>query len=546
MLKFVGVTIVLALFFCYCANGQNFSSSNLPILQINTNGQVIPDNDKITAKMTITDNGLNKENRLADKPNNYNGIIGIELRGSSSQSLSPKKPFSFETRDSLGNAIDVPLMGLGAENDWVLLAPYADKSLIRDAFTYDIARLASKNYWIPKYRFCEVFLNGQYEGVYLLLEKIKKGKNRVDISSLKPTDNSGDALTGGYIIKLDKFTGSPSKLFPSNVKALNGADVLYQIDYPKLDDITDNQAKYIQDYVNAFENTLRGSTFRDPVNGYQKFVNLDSFIDYFLVTELSKNVDGFRFSTYFYKNKDSKGGKLTMGPLWDYNLSFGNGDFCDCWKHTGFQFQQYKVPNCTTAISFWWERLLQDSTFARKTVARWQTLRKTVWNTDRLITLIDSSAGAIVQPQIRNFQRWPILGIKVWPNYYIGRNYADEIVQFKTFLRNRLTWLDDQLPTFYELPTAIALETLLPESILDVSPNPLIDKALISFYVPKPGQVTLEVFGQNGQKLATLLDLQKPQGKDQIEMNTPLPKGIFYLKYTLNTETLGVKKILGM
>ena len=531
------------------AFGQSFESSNLPILILKTNGQAIPDNDKITMDMRIIDNGLGKTNKLTDPANNYNGKIGIELHGSSSQSLSPKKPFAFETRDAKGASLDVSLMGLAAENDWVLLAPYADKTLIRDPFTYDIARLASTKYWTPKYRFCELFLDDKYEGVYILIEKIKRGKNRVDISSLKVTDESGDALTGGYILKNDKFTGNPSTFFVSNVPSLASQsgtkDILYQIDYPKLADITKNQAKYIEDYIGAFENTLRGSTFRDPVNGYQKFINLDSFVDYVLVTELSGNLDGYRSSTYFYKNKESKGGKITMGPLWDYNLAYGNGDFCDAWKPTGFQFQQYKVANCTTPIPFWWERLLQDSTFARVAVTRWKTLRKTAWDTDKLIALIDSSAGSIVQAQIRNFNRWNILGIKVWPNYYVGKNYSDEIVQLKTYIRNRTAWLDAEFTKYYELTTAITPEALAETALLRVNPNPIIDRAIAECYVPKAGLVSLEILSQNAQLIQTVFEGNRQKGVHFFEVNLPKQStGFYFLKYTLDGQLMTTKKML--
>jgi spore coat protein CotH len=527
---------------------QNFESSNLPILLIKTNGQTIPDNDKITAEMKVIDNGLGKTNKLSDPPNNYNGKIGIELRGSSSQSLSPKKPYTIETRDDKGASIDVPLMGLAPENDWVLLAPYADKSLIRDPITYDLARKASSKYWIPKYRFCEVFVDERYQGVYILAEKIKKGKNRVDISSLKPTDESGDALTGGYLIKNDKFTGNPSSVIASNFPSLasQGAkDIFYQIDYPKLADITKNQAKYIEDYLGAFENTLRNSNFRDPVNGYQRFANLDSFVDYMLVTELTGNLDGYRSSTYFFKNKESKGGKLTMGPLWDYNLAYGNGDFCEAWKTTGFQFQQYKVPFCNTPIPFWWERLLQDSTFARVAVTRWKTLRKTVWDTDKIIELIDSSAASITQAQIRNFTRWNILGTKVWPNYYVGKNYSDEIVQLKTYIRNRTAWLDAEFTKFYELTTALSPEVLAQTALLRVSPNPIIDKAVAECYVPKAGLVSLKILSANAQQIQSVFDGNKPKGVHFLEINLPkIPAGIYLLSYTLDGQLMTTQKLI--
>ena len=190
----------------YCATAQvTFTSSNLPIVIINTGGKTIVDEPRISADMGIIWNGAGKRNALSDPMNNFNGKIGIEIRGSSSQQF-PKKSYGLETKNSSQVTTDYPLLDMPAENDWVLYAPYSDKTMIRDVFTYTLD--AKLGHWSPRCRFVELFLNGNYEGVYVLMEKIKRNKNRVEIAKLKNTDTSGEDLTGGYIIKIDKTTGS--------------------------------------------------------------------------------------------------------------------------------------------------------------------------------------------------------------------------------------------------------------------------------------------------------------------------------------------------
>jgi hypothetical protein len=227
----------------------NFTSSNLPIITINTNGQSISDEPKITADMGIIYNGAGEINRMMDPKNNYNGKVGIELRGSTSQSF-PKKPYGFETRDNTGEDLDVSLLGMPKESDWTLNATYNDKSLMRDGLAYILA--GSVMEYAPRVRYCELVLNNSYMGIYLLIEKIKRDKSRVDISKMEVTDNSGDALTGGYIIKLDKTTGSNSRSgWFSRYKPFTGAlkNTYFQYEYPSVDNITDAQKNYIQNHI---------------------------------------------------------------------------------------------------------------------------------------------------------------------------------------------------------------------------------------------------------------------------------------------------------
>ncbi|MBX7094565.1 MAG: CotH kinase family protein [Flavobacteriales bacterium] len=431
-----------------------FSSSNLPIMVINTNGQTIPDSPKITCDMGIIYNGVGQRNHLSDPFNDYNGQIGIEIRGSSSQ-MFPKKGYGFETRDAMGANLNVSLLGLPVENDWVLYAPYTDKTLMRNFLTYRFGRDCER--YAPRTVFIELVINGEYMGVYILTEKIKVDQYRVDIANLLPGDIAGDELTGGYILKIDKFTGG-GQAFQSAYAPYVGSTQQVNILYhdPDDTDLMPEQMTYIQNYVHAFEDALAGPDFMDPLIGVRAYADLGSFIDFFIANELTRNVDGYRLSSFFYKDKNSNDSLIHMGPLWDFNLAFGNADYCDGGLTTGWAYQFYQVCSWDGfQAPFWWERLMQDSTFTHDLKCRYLELRNTVMSDMYLFELIDSNRVYLDESQSRNFQKWPILGTYVWPNNYIGASYQDEIDYLKTWIHDRLAWLDNNMPgDCYDLTTA--------------------------------------------------------------------------------------------
>lgn len=279
----------------------NFTDSNLPILVINTMGQEIPDDPKITAQMGIIHKGPGQRNYLTDPFNEYNGKIGIEIRGSSSQSF-PKKGYGLETWDAEGEDLDVSLLGMPKESDWVLHGPYSDKSLIRNALTYILAGRMME--YAPRVKMVELVINGEYMGVYLFTEKIKRDANRVNINKLDPDENQGDDLTGGYILKLDKTTGD-NPMFPLyfssqyRAETPNFQEIKFLYEVPDPEDITQQQRDYVQESVDRFENALHGEDYLDPETGYKNHIDVQTFIDFLLVNEVSKNVDGYRLSTFF-------------------------------------------------------------------------------------------------------------------------------------------------------------------------------------------------------------------------------------------------------
>ncbi|RYF74164.1 MAG: T9SS type A sorting domain-containing protein [Cytophagaceae bacterium] len=489
------------------AKGQSFFDSNLPIILIDTRGGTIVDDPKIVADMRIIDNGTGKRNVITDKAS-FSSVIGIELRGATSQLFFPKKPYGIELRDSTGiNSVTKSVLGMPSESDWVLNATYSDKTLVRETLTYDFYRKMSP-YYASRFRYCELVLNGEYKGIYILMERLKRDKNRVNITSIKKTDITGDAVTGGYILKIDKTEGSASVTWTSPYTAGSSrVPVRIQIDRPKPEDLAPEQIQYISRYVTDFENALNGPDFADPDKGFRKFADEDSFIDYLLLTEICKNVDGYRLSAYFYKDRDSKNPKIVMGPIWDYNLTYGNADYCDGNSYTGWSFDYNTVcPKDIYSIPFWWNRLLQDLTFGKKVKAKYKALRQTILTPQRLGTFVDSTTNLVTEARIRNFTKWPVIGVYVWPNGYVGSTYQKEVDYLKDWITQRLGWMDTAIEQFGVAPLATE------PNALRLGPNPSVGDVLVTLPLPDPTEVVLTLTDMQGRSVHQVRWPNQPAG----------------------------------
>jgi hypothetical protein len=518
-------------------HAQTFSSSNLPIIVINTNGVGIPDEPKITATMGIINRSGGLRNNVSDPFNDYNGKIGIELRGSSSQSF-PKKQYGIELKTDAGADRSASLLGMPPEEDWVLFGPYNDKSLMRDVLTYQIGRSLGRVY-APRTRYCEVIINNDYKGVYALIEKIKRDANRVNISRLRPEDNAGAELTGGYILKIDKSEGNSGTGFDSKIPPSpnpRSQVITYQYEYPKYNEITAPQKTYIQSYINSFEAALNGANFTDLQNGYYKYVDVDSFVDYLIMNELTRNVDGYRISTFLYKQKDTEGGKLVMGPIWDYNLALGNADYCSGGSTSGFAYDFNSICNGDFwLVPFWWKRLMQDPSFKNRLGGRWETLRGSVLSTDRIHARIDSISNLLNESQARNFQRWQVLGRYIWPNFFVGQTYRAEVDWLKNWITMRLIWLDNNFPKFD--PTAVEE----PASGFRMYPNPAKGTCWVQWSALGTTPADVLVYDVNGCVVKQWqVSLEQPTALDVTGCNP----GLYLVKAMCNGQTVTRKLII--
>ncbi len=515
--KLLYIIIFLFLVVQGYAQDQTFSSK-LPLVFIETNNREIPDEPKILVDMEIIWNGDGEENHTSDEFNHYSGKIGIELRGSTSQSF-PKKSYGFETRDQLGNDIDFPLLGLPEEEDWILYAPYSDKSLIRNVLTFSLAK--PLGHYASRCRFVELFLNNEYQGIYVLMEKIKQEDIRVDIEKMTPDETNGVDLTGGYIVKIDKTTGSGGEGWHSKYQNLNGYFTYYQYEVPAFDEITPEQKQYIQNYIDLFEDALFEENYEGR-DSYIHYINKASFIDYILINELTKNVDAYRLSTFLHKNRNEK---LRAGPIWDYNLAYGNVNYNDAWLTEGFQIENQKGYN-----PFWWEKFWADSVFVNYQKCRWEMMREKHWSDERIFEVIDSLVASIGGAIDRNFERWPVLGKPVWPNYYIAESYTEEINWLKNWLEERLDWLDNNLPgnCIYEWPPFIEDIDVL------VFPNPVNDEVKLKVASGSGTEIHFRLFNVNGSLVKEkIFSIAEGEQLFSIQAGS-LPKGIYFYMLSEN------------
>jgi len=413
----------------------------------------------------ITTLGVGPEGEIVDEPKVpaaltikrldstlYEGIIGIEIRGESSQFFD-KKSYGFETWDSQYNDLDVALIGFPEEEDWILYGPFSDKSLIRNKLIYELSNRMGR--YTTKTEFVELTINYEYKGLYIFMEKLKRDKNRIDISKLENADIDEELISGGYIIKIDKsdmedgsYTDYNSFQSHFDVFGNENGDIRinFNYEYPKPGEIHANQKNYIKNYFYEFESSLASNNFKDPINGFRKYIDEDSFIDFFILNELSNNVDGYRLSTYLQKDRNEK---LVIGPIWDFNLSFGNADYCggeryDVWC---FKFNERCLGDYWN-VPFWWNRLLEDEKFVDKLKGRWNQLRLNILSDNNILTLIEEQYSFLNNETDiinRNFNKWKIFGIYIWPNSFIGNNYYEEIDFLKNWIKERTKWLDESI-----------------------------------------------------------------------------------------------------
>jgi len=387
---------------------------DLPIVFIDTKNKCLDQNvtEKIPATMSVLDAATNN---VADSAKGTHYDIGIKVRGQSSAKF-PKPGYSVEVRDEKGEGMDVSMFGLPPGDDWVFHGPYVDKSLMRNALAHWLFRQAG--HYSPRSRHFDLYINGVYRGVYVLLEKIKRGKYRVNVSKLKETDVAGDSVTGGYIWAFDK-TGTNTGgmgMEDINKEGFSTADGLNVImHYPKKENLqTQQQAylkKYLEDLENLFKNGKNGS-------GYENYVDMTSALDYVLHEEVTNNSDSYWCSFFLHKPKDSKGGKVTLGPAWDFNLAMSNGGGMGSTTTDGWQIENpqkqgqggmmmmgggLKAPN-------WLIGMWKDSHYQSELKKRWAELRSGVWHTKTMDVYLDSMKAYLTKAADRNFKRWPNLG----------------------------------------------------------------------------------------------------------------------------------------
>jgi len=330
----------------------------------------------------------------------------IRGRGNSTWEF-PKKPFQMKLDDK------GEFLGMPNDKKWLFLAEYADKTMLRNKIAFEMGYMSNLD-WTPQARFAEVFLNGEYNGTYNITQKVEESDNRVAL---------GDT---GYLLELDQlerldfddvyFESTATERFIINIKE------------PSLEYDSDEYT-YIQSLIGSFESALFGANFTSETIGYRPYIDMESFIDWFLISEITKNVDSMFFSSIFLNVMPGK--KIKMGPLWDFDLSFGNVDYADSRYPEGW-WVKYNP---------WYERLFEDPYFVEKVKERFQYFND---NQDLILEKIDTYSKQLKLAQSKNDEKWQTMGVFVWPNPVVFDTYQEEVDHMKSWYTTRMTWLESE------------------------------------------------------------------------------------------------------
>lgn len=423
---------LMLLLSCLLTQAQILTDSNLPIVVINTDGGVtIPDEPKVLATMKIIWHQDGSRNYLTDIDNpaflNYNGRIGIETRGSSSQMLS-KKPYGLTTlqNDNVTNN-NVSILGMPEENDWILNSLAFDQTGMRDVLSYELSERLGQ--YASRRVYCEVVVNGDYKGLYVFMEKIKVDKNRVNIVKMDENSNAYPEVTGGYIVETDRAEDEPAAWsMPTYLFHWGGyANSYFLHRYPKHEDITSAQANYIHGVFTDLAE-VAGNHNTDINTGIPSIIDVSSFVDFMLMAEFSSNVDVYYLSTYFHKDRL---GKLRAGPIWDYNLAYGHDEFGNRSRYDVWQFDN----NDNVGPRFW-KDLFDTPMFRCYLAKRWFEVNQSEQplNYDVINDFIDETDDLIVEAVGRDNQRWHAMNL-----------HSSYVEEMKSWLQLRINWLNQNI-----------------------------------------------------------------------------------------------------
>jgi hypothetical protein len=487
-------------------------STQLPYIVIETNEFGIYDSSVI-ASMGIINNSSGEFNRLTDNFTDYNGRIRLKLHGTYSLQF-PKKSLRIELQDSTGENNNVSILGLPEENDFILYAPFQDKTLIKNVFTYNLGR--KMGYYEPRTRFCELVLNGYDMGLHVLIEKIKRDRNRVNITGLSNSDNYGISVTGGYILQYN-----------------SGLEIVY----PDPKEITPEQENYINSFINTCDSLVQNIDYCGTENEYKNYIDINSLADYYIINELSLNYDAFSRSWFMYKDNDAVDGRLMFGTLWDYDVAwyYYRGQWFEGWRN-------YDSP----ILSFW--SIRRDTAFAHLLIDKWNNYRAGILSNEAILGLIDSITTAISPDIDRNYQIWPVVQYTEYGDY-IGSTYNEWLDETKTWIEGRLAWIDENIGDLDYDPTCYSSYSNYrsDNNGIEVScyPNPFVDELNVGLYAAYPGNIKISIYDLAGIELY-VESVSVTVGFNQIKMsfNTKITPGFYTLIITKGNELVHSQKII--
>ena len=449
--------------------------TNVPTIYINTeNGvEVTSKDDYVSAYVTVR--GADNE---AD--NITEVLTEIKGRGNSTWGMA-KKPYrlKFDKKiNFLGNE--------AKEKNWVLLANYADKTLMRNALAFETARNIFEFGFTPSVTFVDVVLNGKNIGSYMLTDQVEVKPKRVPVTEQDETITIYDPeITGGYLIEVDGFADSEASWF----QTAKGMKVT--IKYPKDDEINSDQSNYIKNYTQQMENALFSTNYTNAETGWRKYIDEASMVDWYIACELFGNSDAW-WSTYMYKERDEV---FKFGPLWDFDIAFNNDDRLG--DATQKLMRTY-AHDPKTWITRWW----QDAGFQANVKARWEELRK-AGVLAFMTNYIDNTAESLQVSQQNNFQVWNILNTKVYRELAARGSYAAEVEFLKNYVTSRVGFLDNEFGLSQLIFSVSAIPSDEEKGAVTISATEVEEGGSVTLSAtPKPGYRFLN-WSLNGKTVST-------------------------------------------
>lgn len=495
-------------------NYRNNFVSDLPIIIINTDGkQPVNVNTIHLGSMNIIHNGAGSLHTLNDRINDYSGQLTIAQNTTAYD--YPKNHFFITLKDGQAQTQSASLLGLPAGDEWILYAPYNDKTLVRTVLMGEIAHYMGRG---SAPQMCHLFLNDDYMGMYVLLEKSNRHVNRINIAE---PGQEGDALTGGYILSLRKDRLAAG--FDSVFEPFRNAPfpVRYLYTYPTPDNSTTPQQAYIQSYMRTFET--------DVVNS----IDIASAVDYFLINEVAKNVDAYRDHTILYKNQGSENPRLFVKSILDFNNSCGNtrlyaGDRIEGWQ-LSFLSQPNNVSRDSMFVPLWWQQLFNHVEFTRALYKRWHTLKL---SNAFVSQKIDSLYALLQNDAVLNFERWLVINKPIEPYAHVGETFDDDYDFMHLWMMDRLDWISTAMETFASSVTATAKQ-VSSFALEQNSPNPFNPKTTISYNLPASCHVILRIYNSRGALVNELVNEHQSAGFYTLQWDAhDRPSGIYFYKMT--------------
>ena len=429
-----------------CSHTDGKFCTHLPIIKIDTNGKTIPGEpildasnghtlqytmsetgeETILSKLSVIDNV--GENNHTEDASSVSSDIRIRIRGNSSRHFE-KKGYIIKMITSGGLNNPQSLIGMDAHHEWALHGPYLDKTLIRNYICYNLA--GDIMGYAPNVRFCELILNGEYRGLYLLTETITAGKMG---ARLELSVNKKDNSFSGYLLRLDRGSNTELKNINNFTSYTYKTDSKVNIVYPGNANLTPFLASVICEYFSDFDKSLYSYDYDSEDFGYENYIDVNSFIDYFLINEFTSNYDAGSKSTYMYKGID---GKLHM-CVWDFNNAFDNYQENET-SHRIFYLQDV----------LWYDMLFKDEEFVEKVISRYYELEKQYLNEEYINSYIDSVIEYLGPAIDRNFEKWGHTFLPEWDRLFdFHRNlhsYDEAVSQLKGYIKNRCEWMNENI-----------------------------------------------------------------------------------------------------